>query len=82
VEHRDGDRVRAFGLLADAFPHAATLVPFRRHLVHAGVGTGQLVLIEEATGREVARLAVRRPDAAACADPVADGATGGPATAA
>ena len=60
VVYRDAGTVRGCGRLADAAPTWHALTPFCSRLVHEGVARGQLVLIEEATGREVARLAVRR----------------------
>jgi hypothetical protein len=59
VELRAEGRVRSLGRLPDVTPHAATLAPFASQLVRAGVG-GELVLIDEATGSEVARQNLKR----------------------
>jgi hypothetical protein len=61
VEHRDGDQIRSLGRISDVYPHASTLTPFLSRLLQTGVRRGTLVLIEEATGRTVAHLAVRPP---------------------
>ncbi len=76
VEHRGGGRVRAFGLVVGVAPEVATLAAFAGRLVRDGAA-GELVLVEEATGREVARLALPGPRAADPGDPLNDpGAVG------
>jgi hypothetical protein len=59
VEHRHGDQVRSFGRISNVYPHFSTLTPFLSRLLLTGVRRGELLLIEEATGRTVARRAVR-----------------------
>jgi hypothetical protein len=59
VEHHAGDQVRALDRIPDVYAHHSTLTPFRSRLLLAGIGEGELVLIEEATGRTVARRPVR-----------------------
>jgi hypothetical protein len=61
VKHLDGDGVRSLDRIADVSPHRSTLTPFLSRLLQTGVRGGELVLIEEATGRAIARLAVRAP---------------------
>ena len=61
VEHHDGDQIRALDRIADVYPHRTTLTPFLSRLLQEGVRGGELVLIEEATERTVARLAARPP---------------------
>ena len=59
VELRDQYRVRTLGRIPDVTPHAASLVPFASMLVREGAA-GELVLVDEATGVEVARQDLRR----------------------
>jgi hypothetical protein len=61
VKHLDDDAVRSLDRISDVSPHRSTLTPFLSHLLQTGVRGGELVLIEEATGRTIARLAVRSP---------------------
>lgn len=55
VEYRDGAGVRPLGRLPDVPPHPATLAPFVSRLLLDGQQGGVLVLVEEATGADVAR---------------------------
>jgi hypothetical protein len=61
VEHHSGEQIRTLGRIADVAAHHSTLTPFLSRLLLAGVRDGELVLIEEATGRPVARRPVRPP---------------------
>lgn len=61
VEHRDRHRTRVLGRLADAFVSHHTLEPFLSRLLQDGARHGQLILVDDATGRVVARRAVRLP---------------------
>ncbi|MFL5532348.1 MAG: hypothetical protein ACJ8BC_10295 [Gemmatimonadales bacterium] len=59
VEHHTGARVRTLGRLPDVYAHPSTLTPFLSHLLLLGIRQGELVLIEEASGRTVACCPVR-----------------------
>jgi hypothetical protein len=59
VEHHEGDQVRRIDRISNVYPHFSTLTPFLSRLLQMGVRRGELVLVEEATGRTVARSAVR-----------------------
>jgi hypothetical protein len=59
VEHHDRDQIRALDRIADVYPHHTTLTPFLSRLLLTGVRRGELLLIEEATERTVARLVVQ-----------------------
>jgi hypothetical protein len=59
VVYRDGAWARDLGRLPDAAPHRATLDPFLSRLRLDGVAHGELVLVDEATGRIVARRPLR-----------------------
>jgi hypothetical protein len=62
VVYRDGERTRVLGRLpAEGAPTHYTLDPFLSRLLLAGVEDGELLLVDAATGRVVARRAVRRP---------------------
>jgi hypothetical protein len=58
VEHWGPDGVHCLGRLPDVTPHPATLAPFASRLVREQA-TGELVLIDEATGIAVARQDLR-----------------------
>jgi hypothetical protein len=55
--HADGEAVFLANVL-DVFAHHATLVPYATKLRQAGCSHGELVLIDGATGRVVARRRV------------------------
>lgn len=56
VEHLDGERVHVLGRLPNSIPvHHASLVPYASHLRLAGRARGALLLVDEASGRVVAR---------------------------
>jgi hypothetical protein len=59
IEHRTGDDVASLGRVADLTPHPASLTPFVSRLLLDG-RTGVVVLVDEATGVEVARHELRR----------------------
>jgi hypothetical protein len=59
IEHRTGDGVTSLGRAADLFPHPTALAPFVSRLLMAGA-TGLVVLVDEATGGDVARHDLRR----------------------
>jgi hypothetical protein len=59
VEHHADTQVRALDRIADVYAHHTTLSPFRSHLLLEGIEQGELVLIDEATGRIVACCRVR-----------------------
>lgn len=58
VEHREGGVSRSLGELVGVPPHHATLVPYVTALLLAGEA-GEVVLIDEASRRVVARRRVR-----------------------
>jgi hypothetical protein len=58
VEHHDGRGVQMLGVVTDGAPHPSTLDLYLGRLLRAGA-EGQLVLIDEASGRVVARRQVR-----------------------
>jgi hypothetical protein len=58
VEHHAGGEIASLGMLADVPPHHATLAPFVSALLLRGA-EGEVVLVEEASGRPVARRRVR-----------------------
>jgi hypothetical protein len=58
VEHRDGGRVRPLGRVTGVFPHHSALRPFLSRLLLDGGSGGELVLVDEATGRIAARRTV------------------------
>ena len=64
VEHREHGTTEELGHLDAAAPHPAALDPFVSVVLRRGQD-GQLVLIDEATGREVLRRKVRPFDAKA-----------------
>jgi hypothetical protein len=57
---RTGGTVRAFGSIGESTVTARTLDPFLSRLLLAGVRTGELLLVDEATGRVAVRLRRRR----------------------
>ena len=59
VELHTEDEIRALDRIADVFPHSSTLTPFLSWLLQVGIRHGHLVLIDERTGRMVARCPVR-----------------------
>ena len=59
VVYRDADTVRGFGRLVDVTPTRRTLDPFLSRLLLAGVARGELLLVDAASRRVVARLDVR-----------------------
>ena len=59
VELQTEDEIRALDRIADVFPHASTLTPFLSWLLQVGIRHGHLMLIDERTGRMVARCHVR-----------------------
>jgi hypothetical protein len=59
VEHRDGAAARPLGRVPDVGRGPFTLEPYLMRLRRAGVARGALVLVDEATGRDVARRRVR-----------------------
>jgi hypothetical protein len=64
VEHREHGTTEELGHLDAPAPHPAALDPFVSVVLRRGQD-GQLVLIDEATGREVLRRKVRPFDAKA-----------------
>jgi hypothetical protein len=58
VELRNGAGVRSLGRVSDVTAHPASLVPFASRLVREGA-TGELVLVDETTGLDVARQDLR-----------------------
>ena len=60
VEHHVGRTVTVLAEAVVGFPHSTTLVPYVSRLVLQGA-SGWLVLVEETTGRRVARRHIRRP---------------------
>ena len=54
VEHRDGLGHHDLGRVANVFATHHALTPFLAHLLRAGA-TGEVVLIDEGSGAEVAR---------------------------
>jgi len=59
VEHRNGHETRALGQLTTAVPHVSVLDPWVSHLVRGGA-TGEVRLIDEATGAVVVRQTLDR----------------------
>ncbi|HEY7031952.1 MAG TPA: hypothetical protein VH482_11515 [Thermomicrobiales bacterium] len=59
IEHRTGDVVTPLGRVADLARHRTTLAPFVSRLLLDGQ-TGVVVLVDEATGADVARHDLRR----------------------
>jgi hypothetical protein len=60
VELRGADGPRLLGYVPDVRPHPASLTPFVSRLLLEGIAVGEVVLIDEATGQDVARRHVRR----------------------
>ena len=60
VEYRSDGEPQVLGWLRHGFPHHSTLDPFVSWLTHTGATTGEVVLIEQATGTTVARRHVAR----------------------
>lgn len=59
VEHRHGDGTTADCGVIVCVPHHTALAPFAAHLALVGRATGEVVLVDEATGTVVARRALR-----------------------
>jgi hypothetical protein len=55
VVYRDGEKCRSLGRLPDVAPTRRTLDPFRSRLLLAGIERGELILVDEASGRAVVR---------------------------
>jgi hypothetical protein len=60
IEHRTEEGVTALGRAPDLFPHPTALAPWVSRLLLAGATGGLVVLVDEATGGEVARHDLRR----------------------
>ena len=59
VELRGADGPRLLGYVPDVRPHPSSLTPFVSRLLMEGITVGEVVLIDEATGQDVARRHVR-----------------------
>jgi hypothetical protein len=55
VEHRGANEPRLLGYVADVVPHPASLVPFVSRLLRDGATEGEVVLVDDHTGADVAR---------------------------
>jgi hypothetical protein len=63
VLYTDGTRTRSLGRVAEVAPTRYSLDPFLSRLLLDGVRAGELLLVEEASGRVIARRPVRGPTA-------------------
>jgi hypothetical protein len=63
VLYRDGTFTRPLGRVAEVAPTRYSLDPFLSRLLLDGVRAGELLLVDETTGRVVARRSVRGPKA-------------------
>jgi hypothetical protein len=64
VEHRDGERATALGVVEGGFAHFTALDPFLAGLPAGSAGV--VVLVDEATGAVVARRHLGRPARPRC----------------
>src|SRR5215217_5594232 len=60
VEHRDGRGRHDLGRVPDVSAHHHSLTPFVARLLLAGAA-GEIILVEESTGRDVARRSLAIP---------------------
>jgi hypothetical protein len=59
VVYRDGEAMKGLGRVAGVFPRYSSLDPYLSRLLLEGVVRGELILVDEATGRVAARRMVR-----------------------